>query len=140
ARIAFRWPIGRTIAAADSAESQQLTELLWSKATDPGYLNQLSGQRAQVHALLAQATELAEVLSSERQAAWLSLVKERPALMAPLALPQAQAVYGAYRFSAPDDALDVLGQWMLAHAESLPQFTHTWAETNRHPYHRLADM
>ena len=142
ADLAFVWTSADSVGSRNTSEVSALVDDLWARATAPEALAGMEGDdaAAAAHPLVSQAYAMAEVLSPERQAEWLNLLQRRPNAVKRLRLKQMADVYAAYRFHAPDDALDTLGIWMQQNAHAGPEFAFRFARENRTPYHQLADM
>jgi hypothetical protein len=55
-------------------------------------------------------------------------------------MKQVSDLYGAFRFSSPDAALDVLGSWMQQNSDLKATFAFRFGQANYDTFHQLADM
>lgn len=70
-----------------------------------------SAGAAQTHPFFPQARETASLLSSAQRQAFLAALAQHPNLLVPLSPKRFWVFFGAFRFGAPDEALELFGQW-----------------------------
>ena len=136
-RLAFVWTGGQSIGTRSADATGALMDHLWRRATSADVLTAAS---AEDHPLLTSPYVMAEMLPPDQQLAWLDLLKQQPALLKRLPLRQMIGVYAAYRFHAPDRALEAVGSWLRQQPHVESTFSFRFGRENYVPYQVLADM
>ncbi|MHB9081957.1 MAG: PA14 domain-containing protein, partial [Pirellulaceae bacterium] len=116
----------------------RLAEQLYAVATSESTLvrweqdEQANPERWQAHWAFLESLDVA------RQKSWAQVLAARPVLLADCANWAAANLYSRCRIGAPDEALQLIGQWAQAHADDPPALAVDFYPANREVCRELA--
>jgi hypothetical protein len=157
-RAEYRWPVGAeerfvveesdnidflvdnpaNIAPQNPKFVEKLADRLCSLATSKHYLDECAAGKTQ-HVFLCDDA-IAAGLSAASRERFLEVLSAHEGVLNSLPAEQVVTLYEGFRFGNEEHALDVVGQWMQAHADITPEITLDFFRVNRQPYWELGQL
>lgn len=127
-----------TVGSQYSKFSKDLANRLFELVTDEKYLNQCEQDDSQ-H-IYVEEPKLANGLTTKQREAFLKTLSTHDKYLSSIAPKEIVQFYQHFRFGVEEQALDVAGQWMHAHADIVPEITLDFFQVNRRPYWHLGRL
>jgi PA14 domain len=111
AMIDCAWTTASLLLSQDTTIADQSSAAMWQAVTAPAFLTSLAGPPVQLHPFLQEPDDAAAGLSSANRQAFLNLLLQNPAVLAPADPKHMAYFFQAFRLGAPDQALSVFSSW-----------------------------
>jgi PA14 domain len=136
-RIDHVWLSGTCIVPQHATQQNWVIDRAWKRYSDPTFIERCRQQKLRWPLLDEEV--LVECLTHEQRLAVVDSALKNPDLVNSQPWLVARQFFMNYRHDAPDKALDVLGRWMVAHADDGPEFGGNFFKLNLYQYRLLAD-